>query len=149
MFEMGGHHAFNYPDKEIYWKDGTLRYHHDFLTKDLGVEPEEIIYKEDFWSGGGNAGPDLETIVRGLEIDTLVFMKYKVADDNLVELPIRTVDTGYGIERYTWLSQGSLSCFHAVYNSVLDDIMKQAGITKIDTKLLTKVAEQSGLMILD
>jgi alanyl-tRNA synthetase len=149
FFEMGGHHAFNYPDKEIYWKDGTVRYHHEFLTKDLGVKPEDIVYKEDFWSGGGNAGPDLETIVRGLEIDTLVFMKYKVADNDLVELPIRTVDTGYGIERYTWLSQGSLSCFHAVYDSILNDIMKQAGIAKIDTKLLTKVAEQSGLMILE
>ncbi len=149
MFEMGGHHAFNRQDKEVYWKDGTVRYHHEFLTKDLGVKPEEIVYKEDFWSGGGNAGPDLETIVRGMEIDTLVFMKYKVADGNLVELPIRTVDTGYGIERYAWLSQGSLSCFHAVYNSILDEIMNQAGITRIDTKLLAKAAEQSGLMILE
>jgi len=149
IFEMGGHHAFNYPDKEIYWKDGTVRYQHEFLAKDLGVRSEEITYKEDFWSGGGNAGPDLETIVRGQEIDTLVFMKFKVADNDLVELPIHTVDTGYGMERYTWLSQGTLSCFHAVYGSILDEIMKLAGITNIDTKLLTKAAEQSGLMILE
>jgi len=149
FFEMGGHHAFNYPDKEVYWKDGTVRYHHEFLTKDLGVKPEEIVYKEDFWSGGGNAGPDLETIVRGLEIDTLVFMKFKVADSDLIELPIRTVDTGYGMERYTWLSQGTLSCFHAVYNSVLDYVMKLGGITNVDIKLVTRVAEQSGLMILE
>jgi len=149
IFEMGGHHAFNYPDKEIYWKDGTVRYQHEFLAKDLGVKPQEIIYKEDFWSGGGNAGPDLETIVRGQEIDTLVFMKFKVADNDLVELPIRTVDTGYGMERYTWLSQGTLSCFHAIYGSIINEIMKLAGITNIDTKLLTRVAEQSGLMILE
>ena len=149
MFEMGGHHAFNYPEKEIYWKDGTVRYHHELLTKDLGVKSNEIIYKEDFWSGGGNAGPDLETIVRGQEIDTLVFMKFKVVDSDLAELPIRTVDTGYGIERYTWLSQGTLSCFHAVYGPILDEIMKLAGITNLDTKLLTKVARQSGLMILE
>jgi hypothetical protein len=63
--------------------------------------------------GGGNAGPDLETIVRGQEIDTLVFMKFKVVDSSLAELPIRTVDTGYGLERFAWLSQGTLSCFHA------------------------------------
>jgi alanyl-tRNA synthetase len=149
FFEMGGHHAFNYPDKEVYWKDGTVRYHHEFLTKDLGVKPEEIVYKEDFWSGGGNAGPDLETIVRGLEIDTLVFMKFKVSDGDLIELPIRTVDTGYGIERYTWLSQGTLSCFHSVYNSLLDYIVKLAGVTNVDAKLVTQVAEQSGLMILE
>ena len=147
IFEMGGHHAFNYPDKEVYWKDGTVRYHHEFLTKDLGVKSEEIVYKEDVWSGGGNAGPDLETIVRGCEIDTLVFMKFKVVDDNFVELPIRTVDTGYGIDRYAWLSQGSISCFHAIYGSILDEIMHMAGLTEIDAKLLAKIAEHSGLMI--
>jgi len=145
---MGGHHAFNYPDKELYWKDGTIRYHHEFLTKDLGVKSEDITYKEDVWSGGGNAGPDLETIVNGCEIDTLVFMKYKVVDDDFIELPIRTVDTGYGIERYAWLSQGSLSAFHAVYGPVLDEIMRIAELRDIENELVRKVAEQSGLMVL-
>jgi len=45
IFEMGGHHAFNYPDKEVYWKDETVRYHHEFLTEELCVRSEEIIYK--------------------------------------------------------------------------------------------------------
>jgi len=148
FFEMGGHHAFNYPDKEVYWKDGTVRYHHEFLTQDLGVKSEEIVYKEDVWSGGGNAGPDLETIVHGCEIDTLVFMKFKVVDNDFIELPIRTVDTGYGVERYTWLSQGSPSAFHSVYGPILDQIRQTAGLEKIDDKLLTKVAQQSGLMVL-
>jgi len=148
IFEMGGHHAFNYPDKEVYWKDQTVRYHHEFVTKELGVKSEEVVYKEDVWSGGGNAGPDLETVVRGLELATLVFMKFKVVDGEFVELPIRTVDTGYGIERYTWLSQGSLSCFHAVYGPILDKVLKMAGISRVDNKLLAKVAEVSGAMIL-
>lgn len=149
FFEMGGHHAFNYPDKEVYWKDQTVRYHHEFVTKELGIKSEEVIYKEDVWIGGGNAGPDLETIVRGLEIDTLVFMKFKVVNNEFVELPIRTVDTGYGIDsRYTWLSQGTISAFHAIYDSILNEIFKLAGIGKVDDKLLTKVSELSGLMIL-
>jgi len=148
FFEMGGHHAFNYPDKEVYWKDQTVRYHHEFVTKELGIKSEEVIYKEDVWVGGGNAGPDLETIVRGLEIDTLVFMKFKVVNGEFVELPIRTVDTGYGIDRYTWLSQGSISAFHAIYDSILKEIFKMATIGKVDNKLLTKVSELSGLMSL-
>lgn len=148
IFEMGGHHAFNYPDKEVYWKDQTVRYHHEFVTKELGIKSEEVIYKEDVWVGGGNAGPDLETIVRGLEIDTLVFMKFKVVNNKFVELPIRTVDTGYGIDRYTWLSQGTISAFHAIYDSILKEIFKLAGIGKVDDKLLTKVSELSGLMSL-
>jgi alanyl-tRNA synthetase len=148
IFEMGGHHAFNYPDKEVYWKDDTVRYHHEFLTKDLGIKSEEIVYKEDVWEGGGNAGPDLESIVRGLEVDTLVFMKFKVVNGEYIELPIRTVDTGYGIERFTWLSQGAPSCFHSVYGPIIDKIMRMAGVAKVESDLLQKVAQYSGKMVI-
>ena len=149
LFEMGGAHAFNYPDKEVYWKDQTVRYHHDWVTRDLGVKSEEIVYKEEVWSGGGNAGPCVESIIEGLEVATLVFMQYKVVGDEFVKLPIRTVDTGYGIDRYAWLSQGALSGFHAVYGGLLEKILKMAGLTKIDNKLLAKIARVSGLVSLD
>ncbi|MDI6847348.1 MAG: alanine--tRNA ligase [Candidatus Bathyarchaeia archaeon] len=149
VFEMGGHHAFNYPDKEVYWKDQTVKYHHEFITKELGVKSEEVIYKEDVWVGGGNAGPDLECIIRGLEVATLVFMQFKVINNEFVKLPIRTVDSGYGIDRYSWLSQGVPSCFHAVYCNLLDEIFEMAGIGRIDKDLLTKIAEVSGLVSLD
>jgi alanyl-tRNA synthetase len=149
IFEMGGAHAFNYPDKEVYWKDQTVRYHHDWITKDLGVKSEEIIYKEGVWIGGGNAGPDVECIVRGLEVATLVFMQFKVINGQFVKLPIRTVDTGYGMDRYAWLSQGAPSGFHAVYGNLLQKIFKMAGINEIDEKLLIKTAEVSGLVSLD
>ncbi|UCB60789.1 MAG: alanine--tRNA ligase [Candidatus Bathyarchaeota archaeon] len=144
IFEMGGHHAFNYPDSAVYWKDATVRYHHEFVTKELGIPSKEVIYKEDVWSGGGNAGPDLETIVRGLELATLVFMKFKVFDGEFVELPIRTVDTGYGMERYAWISQGVISGFHAIYGPILDRIFQMADIDHVDFKLLAEVAKLSG-----
>lgn len=137
IFEMGGHHAFNQPNKEIYWKDETVRYHHQLLVDVLGVPGEAVSYKEHFWSGGGNAGPDLEGIVGGLEISTLVFMKYKVEGEELTPTKIRTVDTGYGIERWTWLSQGSLSGFHAVYGPLLKYVMDLA---KLDIPDLTITA---------
>jgi alanyl-tRNA synthetase len=149
IFEMGGAHAFNYPDKEVYWKDQTVRYHHDWVTKDLGVKSDEVVYKEEVWSGGGNAGPCLESIIRGLEVATLVFMQYKVVNDEFVKLPIRTVDPGYGIDRYAWLSQGVPSGFHAVYGNLLNKIFTMADLTKIDNKLLKKIAEVSGLVNLD
>jgi alanyl-tRNA synthetase len=149
IFEMGGHHAFNYPDKEVYWKDETVRYHHEFVTKELGIPSDEVIYKEHVWSGGGNAGPDLETVVRGLELATLVFMKFRVVDSEFVELPIRTVDTGYGIERYAWISQGAVSGFHTIYGPILDSVFKMAGIERIDYKLLAEVAKFSGAFDLE
>jgi alanyl-tRNA synthetase len=149
IFEMGGAHAFNYPDKEVYWKDQTVRYQNEWVTQDLGVKSEEITYKEEVWSGGGNAGPCVESVIRGLEVDTLVFMQYKVINNEFVKLPIRTVDTGYGIDRYAWVSQGAPSGFHTIYGELLDKIFKMAGITKIDDKMLVKVSKVSGLVSLD
>jgi len=149
IFEMGGAHAFNYPDKEVYWKDETVRYHHEFATKVLGIKSEEVIYKEGVWVGGGNAGPDVECIVRGLEVGTLVFMQYKVAGDEFVELPIRTVDTGYGIDRFAWISQGVPSCFQAIYGDLLDKIFDMASILKVDDEFLFRIAKFSGLVSVD
>ena len=149
IFEMGGAHAFNYPDKEIYWKDDTVRFHHRFATEVLGIKSEEVIYKEGVWVGGGNAGPDVECICRGLEVGTLVFMQYKVVGDDFVELPIRTVDTGYGIDRFTWISQGVPSLFQAIYGDLLDKVLSMAGIAKVDSDFLMRVAKYSGLVSVD
>ncbi len=148
IFEMGGHHAFNYPDREVYWKDQTVRFHHEFVTEVLGVKSDEVTYKEDVWVGGGNAGPDVECIIRGLEVATLVFMQYKVVNGEFVKLPIRTVDTGYGLDRFTWLSQGVPSCFHAVYGELLEKVFAMAGL-KVDDELLFSVAKYSGLVTVD
>ncbi len=145
IFEMGGAHAFNFPDKEIYWMDQTIRYHHQLATESFGLKSESISYKEHFWSGGGNAGPDLECLAAGLEISTLVFMQYKVQGDQLQKLPIRTVDTGYGIERWAWLSQGTASAFEVLYGPVLEKIFSLAGV-KYDEKLVAKVVPYSSYM---
>ena len=145
IFEMGGHHAFNYPEKEVYWKDGTIRYHHELLTENLGVKSELVTYKEHFWSGGGNAGPDLEACINGLEISTLVFMQYKVIGDQLSLLPIKTVDTGYGIERWAWLTQGSPSCFSVIYGPILDRILSMAGAS-VDPKIMIENTKVSGIL---
>ena len=149
IFEMGGAHAFNYPDKEIYWKDDTVRFHQRFATEALGIKSDEIIYKEGVWVGGGNAGPDVECIVRGLEVGTLVFMQYKVVGEEFVELPIRTVDTGYGIDRFAWISQGVPSLFQAIYGNMLNKIYAMAGITNVDDDFLSRVAKYSGLVSVD
>ncbi|OFX17987.1 alanine--tRNA ligase [archaeon RBG_16_50_20] len=145
IFEMGGAHAFNYPGKEIYWMDQTIRYHHQLATEEFGLKSESLSYKEHFWSGGGNAGPDVECLCDGLEISTLVFMQYKVQGEELVKLPIRTVDTGYGIERWAWLSQGKPSAFQVIYGSVLDKIFDMASV-KFDEKLVAKVVPVSSYM---
>ena len=146
IFEMGGAHAFNYPEEQVYWKDKTVKFHHEFVTDVLGVKSEQITYKESVWAGGGNAGPCLEGCVSGLEVSTLVFMKYRVVEGKFVDMPIKIVDTGYGMERFTWLSQGAISGFHAVYGEMLDKILGLAGLNWVDEELLIASTKYSALM---
>ncbi len=147
VFEMGGAHAFNDRRKGemLYWKDGTIEFHHRFATERLGIKSEAITYKEHFWVGGGNAGPDVEGIIAGLEVSTLVFMMYKVEEDgSLTETPIWTVDTGYGIERWAWLSQGVYNAFETVYDGLYRWIINELGIN-IDASAMEKFAQRSPL----
>jgi alanyl-tRNA synthetase len=136
IFEMGGHHAFNSGEKEVYWKEDTVRYGFEFFTGEMGVKGEDLSFVESSWSGGWNAGPCFEVISHGLEVATLVFMRYKVyPDGSLRELPIRTVDTGYGMERINWLLTGAPTGFHAFYGRLLQEASKLVDI-EVPSELL-------------
>ncbi len=53
----------------------------------------------------------------------------------LLQMPIRTVDTGYGIERWTWLTQGSTNAFESTYGEVLDSVIRLTGV-KVEEPLV-------------
>ncbi|MEM1646616.1 MAG: alanine--tRNA ligase [Ignisphaera sp.] len=135
-FIMGGHHAFNYRDKYVYWTNETVDYAYKFFVEELGIPEEEITFKESWWEGGGNAGPCFEVAVGGLELATLVFMMYRSADGGYEELPIKIVDTGYGIERIAWFSQKTPTAFHAVYGPLLSEFHKMVGVLEPREELL-------------
>ncbi len=146
IFEMMAHHAFNSKERWVYWKERTVELFHEYATEVLGIPEEEIIYKEGIWEGGGNAGPDLEPIVRGLEIATLVFMEYKMVNGKYVPMDTKVVDTGYGLERITWLLNGSPTGFHAVYGKLVDDFMSLFGVGRVDDKFLMEYTKVSSLL---
>ncbi len=131
-FEMMGHHSFNSHEEYVYWKDETVRYCHEMLVE-LGVNEEEIVYKEHPWIGGGNAGPSLEVNIRGLEVATLVFMNMVRDDKGEIDLEgkmysplkLNVVDTGYGLERWVWLSDGAPTIYDSVYGQVIEYICKK------------------------
>jgi len=146
IFEMMAHHAFSSREKEIYWKEETVAYHHEFLTKQLGIPDDEITYIEHWWEGGGDAGPDLEGIVRGLELSTLVFMEYRKVGNTYEKLPLRIVDTGYGLERFTWISKGSSTAFEAIYGELFDKFLKKFNLEKPDERILCEAMKYSGMV---
>ncbi len=130
-FEMAAHHAFNYPDKHVYWKEETVSLAYEFFTREIGVPEDQIVFKESWWEGGGNAGPSFEVAVGGLELATLVFMQYKVVNGEYKEIPIKIVDTGYGVERIAWLTQKAPTAFHAIYGELVDVFHKKLGVPKL------------------
>lgn len=142
IFEMGGAHAFNYPDREVYWKDRTVELCVKFM-EDLGLREEDIVFKEGVWAGGGNAGPCYEVIHSGLEVATLVFMNYRTLNDELEELPVKTVDTGYGIERYCWLSTGTPTAFQTIYQPIIEKLSGVIDLPEIDHENFMRYARYS------
>lgn len=158
IFEMMAHHAFNYPGKPIYWMDETVELAFEFFTKELGMKPEDITFKENPWAGGGNAGPAFEVLYRGLEVATLVFMQYKKAPENAdpsqvveikgdyyVPMETRVVDTGYGLERLVWMSHGTPTAYDAVLGYVIEPLKKMAGVEKIDERILMENSRLAGM----
>jgi len=143
-FEMAAHHAFNYPDKYIYWKDETVNYAKEFFTQELGIPEEELNFKESWWEGGGNAGPSFEVTVGGLELATLVFMQYKVENSEYIPLNLKIVDTGYGVERIAWFTQKAPTAFHAIFGELVDKFFEKIGVAKVDNELLKVSAKYAG-----
>jgi len=133
-FEMMGHHAFNKNVDEIYFKEKTVKLCNDYFTKEIGIPKEKINYKEQLWFGGGNAGPCLEVLASGLEIATLVFMNMKEDEHGDFEIegkkysknPLNIVDTGYGLERISWITQGTETVYDCVFPKVVEWIKKHS-----------------------
>jgi len=146
LFHMGGHHAFNSRGKRIYWNDETVELCHTFFTRELGIGEEELNYVEDFWEGGGNAGEDFEVNVGGLELATLVFMRYEVRGKEYRKLPLQIVDTGYGLERISWISQGSTSVYEAIFGPLLRKLEERANVERPPEEVLELHSKIAGLI---
>ncbi|AGB35898.1 alanine--tRNA ligase [Natronococcus occultus] len=168
-FEMMAHHAFNTREDveedeyayhgEVYWKDRTVELCDGFFDS-MGVDLEEVIYIEDPWVGGGNAGPAIEVIYRGVELATLVFMsmeqdpegEYEMKDGNRYS-PMDTyiVDTGYGLERWTWVSQGTPTVYEAIYPDMIEFLKENADLDHTDdeSELVHRAAKLAGHMDID
>ncbi len=131
LFEMMAHHAFNFPENEIYWKDETVRLAFEWF-KSLGIPEEYINFKESWWEGGGNAGPCFEACVKGLELATLVFMEYEGPfNGKYKKMDMRVVDTGYGLERHVWLAMRKPTVYDSIF-PLARELKKKLGVEEDD-----------------
>jgi len=138
-FEMMAHHVFNRPDegKMYYWMEECVKHCHDLLCITFGIDPAEITYVENPWSGGGNAGAAVEVIVGGLELATLVFMNLEEHEEGEIEIkgvkytemPLQIIDTGYGLERFCWAAAGTPTIYESIYPESVAWLKEQAGFS--------------------
>lgn len=166
-FEMMAHHCFNRPEEGDvkYWVEECIRFCDDLFTQRLGIDPMEITYVENPWSGGGNAGPAVEVIVGGLELATLVFMNLEEREDGDVEIkgirygemPLQIIDTGYGLERFCWAAAGTPTIYEAIYPETVEWLqnesdfqsrLAQLGDVDIDA-LLSELSRLAGILNID
>ena len=146
MFEMMAHHAFNFPNKFLYFKDRTVELCHLFLTERLGADPALPRYKESWWQGGGNSGPCFEVVFGGAEAATLVFMVNREVNGHRVPMETQVVDTGYGLERLTWLSQATTSAYEAVFGEALAYLKRATGAKRVDDRILREYSRVAALL---
>lgn len=145
-FVMFGQHAFNSEKLTTgYWMDRCIELNYKFLTEELKVEPEEITYTENIWAGGGNFGPNLESMAYGTEIVNSVFMQYANTPSGYKEMDIKVIDVGWGAERVGWFSQGTPTIYESTFGPVWDYMLKESGIT-YNKKLVEDYAVLAGLL---
>jgi alanyl-tRNA synthetase len=150
IFEMMGHHSFNKNIDEIYFKEETVRLCDEYFVEHIGIPKNLINYKEELWFGGGNAGPCLEVIASGLEIATLVFMNMKEDENGDFDIngkkytqnPLNIVDTGYGLERIAWITQGTDTVYDTVFPEMLK-YLKENAHNKSDTASIYSLADHT------
>lgn len=143
-FEMMAHHAFNTKDKFVYFKDKTVELCHQMLLE-LGIPDGRLVYIEAEWSGGGNSGPCFEVVVDGVELATLVFMMYEDTPSGKREMDMQVVDTGYGLERFVWISNGTSNAYEAIFDNVLSRLKGELNIHE-DKTILSEYSRIAGIM---
>ncbi len=167
-FEMMAHHSFNRPNdgEVVYWIDRCVRLCDDMLVNTFGINPRDITYVENPWSGGGNAGAALEVIVGGLELATLVFMNLEEHENGDIEIKglryremdLQIIDTGYGLERFCWAAAGTPTIYEAIYpESVLwlketigfESMVNNLKLNVDTSALLSELSRLAGILNID
>ncbi|NQY42814.1 MAG: alanine--tRNA ligase [Legionellales bacterium] len=136
----------------------------DIWLNDIGIDPKRLSYcgeKDNFWSMGltGPCGPCTEIFYdhgesvpggppgsadedgdRYVEIWNIVFMEFeRLEDGELKSLPMKSVDTGMGLERVSAVMQGVNDNYEIdLFRSLIQEFKKKLQV-KIDNPVALKV----------
>src|SRR5881296_2321603 len=63
-----------------------------------------------------------------------------------VPMDTQVVDTGYGLERLTWLSQATTSAYEAVFGEALAYLKRATGAERVDDRVLREYSKVAGML---
>ncbi|MDG6964116.1 MAG: alanine--tRNA ligase [Nitrososphaerota archaeon] len=135
-------------NREGYWKDRTIDLDFALLTKTFGIPKEEISFNEQVWLGYGAFGYSLEYQVRGLETGNAVFTAFEGSPGKYVPLKEPVVDMGAGLERFTWLTQGTPTAYDSYMSPILRR-MTEDNRVDYDAELFQRYSPLAGEINLD
>lgn len=127
---IGQHSVYDEKKKQGYWKDRCIDLDFQLLTKVFNIKPEEISFLEDVWVGPNAFGYSLEYYVRGLELGNAVFTEFIGTPDAYSVMKEKIIDMGAGLERFAWITQGTPTCYDAVFGVVMKNLMKNVDYDK-------------------
>ena len=111
-----------------YWKDECIDLDYRMLTEALGINPKDVTFMEDVWTGPNAFGYSLEYYTGGLELGNAVFTEFVGTPEKYKHMGYRVIDMGAGLERFTWLSQGTPTAYDAVYGPVMKFLKKNVDL---------------------
>lgn len=148
-FIMLGLQVFNHPNDYKFFKEECVEFHYNWLTQELKIPKEEILFREDVWAGGGNMGPCIEFFIKGMEIGNMVFMQYKTFHDgSREELPIKVIDVGIGLERIPWLLNGTATSYVETFKHGFNYLCEKLALSP-DTKVWKQFGPYSSQLDVD
>ena len=135
-------------NKEGYWKDRCIDLDFEMLTKEFGIPEHEVSFIESVWVGAGAFGYCLEYFVRGLELGNAVFTAYEGDPSNYTEMKDKVVDMGAGLERFSWMTQGTPTSYDSTFAPVLAKMQEECKV-EYDRDLFERYSKLAGTMNLD
>ncbi len=111
-----------------YWKDKCMELDFGLLVDVFGIPPTEITFVEDVWIGAGAFGSSLEYFVRGLELGNAVFTEFEGTEKNHRVLKNKIIDMGAGLERLSWITNGTPTSYDCTFEQVLKRIYEMCGM---------------------
>jgi len=129
-----------------YWKDRCIDLDFGLLVDVFGISPSEITFVEDVWLGAGAFGCSLEYFVRGLELGNAVFTEFEGSEKNYQVMKNKIIDMGAGLERFSWITNGTSTSYDCTFEPILKNIYNILGLENFssldknnyDSQLLAK-----------